>query len=77
MPATLLVTALVADQDQVRVVDVVNNTTPLSVEVDAAVVAGLVIEIVLFQCLQHLLETSIATGGALIGSGLTGGTYKG
>lgn len=49
MPATLLFTALVAHQDQVRVIDVVDHTTPLGVEVDAAVVAGLVVEVILLE----------------------------
>lgn len=58
---TLLSVALAALQDQAAVIDILDNTPELSVEVDAAVIARPVIDTVILQCLQDLLEEAVVT----------------
>jgi len=56
---TLLAVALAALQDQAVVLDVLDNTSKLSVEIDAAVVASPVVDTVILQCLQDFPETTV------------------
>ena len=68
---TLLVTALGARQDQVTIVGSVNKASPLRIEVDAAIIAGFVVNSVVSQGPENLLEASITARRTSVGRSLT------
>jgi putative effector of murein hydrolase len=68
---TLLLTALAALQDQVAIIGVVHQTSELSVEVDTAVVAGSVVDIVVVECFQNLLQTDAVASSTRVRRSVT------
>jgi hypothetical protein len=68
---TLLLTALAALQDQVAIIGVVHQASPLSVEVDTAVVAGSVVDIVVVECFQNLLQTNAVASSTRVRRSVT------
>jgi hypothetical protein len=68
---TLFVTAFAAHQDQVAIVGTVNKASPLGIEVDAAIVAGFVVNSVVLQSLENLLEASIVARRTTVGRSVT------
>lgn len=68
---TLLLTALAALQDQVAIIGVVHQTSPLSVEVDTTVIAGSVVDIVIVECSQNLLQTNAVSSSTRVRRSVT------
>jgi hypothetical protein len=55
----------------VAIVGSVDKTSPLGIEVDAAIVAGFVVNTVVIQGPENLLEASIAARRASVGRSVT------
>jgi hypothetical protein len=72
--ATLLVTALGTHQDQVTIVGTINKASPLGIEVDAAIVAGFVVNSVVSQGPENIFEASVTARRTSVGRSVTAGT---